>query len=199
MRARWCPSERSLSLLTSLCGRLTLPAPGIVAWHAGGAAMSQAVELAAGSALEVRQHSGGQRILRAARQNPLGAFAACILGVVLFGAVFAPLISPYAYDKANVLDRLQNPSSAHLLGTDSLGRDVLSRIIYGARISAVLSLMAVLIASTIAVTLGLLSGYLRGWFDMLVQRLVDVLLAFPGIILVISLTLFLGKGLPQLA
>jgi peptide/nickel transport system permease protein len=148
---------------------------------------------------EPRQSSPIGQVLHVARQNPLGAFGGLITSLVLIVAVFGPFVAPQRYDHVNVPDRLQAPSKAHILGTDSLGRDVLSRIIYGARVSAGLSLSAVLIASLIAITLGLLSGYTGGTFDMLVQRLVDVLLAFPGIILLISLTAFLGRGLPQLA
>jgi peptide/nickel transport system permease protein len=146
-----------------------------------------------------RRPGTASHLLDLAKQNPLGAFAAFVVFVVLVVAIFGPFFSPYAYDELNVTERLQDPSSKHILGTDSLGRDILSRIIYGARISAGLSISAVAIASVVAITLGLLSGYLGGTFDMLVQRLVDILLAFPGIILLISLTAFIGRGPPQLA
>jgi peptide/nickel transport system permease protein len=138
------------------------------------------------------------RVWQTVRQNPLGAVAALFLVGLVLVAITAPAIAPYPYDQTNVTRRLQGPSAAHLLGTDSLGRDVLSRIIYGARISVGLSSGAVALAALVAVTVGLLCGYRGGWFDALTQRAVDTLMSFPGIILVISLTAFLGRGIPQL-
>jgi peptide/nickel transport system permease protein len=133
-----------------------------------------------------------------ARQNPLGAMAAVfILGLIVV-AIIGPRLAPYTYAQTNVLERLQGPSAAHLLGTDSLGRDVLSRIIYGARISVGLSAGAVALSSLAAIAIGMISGYRGGWVDTTVQRLIDILMAFPSIILVISLTAFLGRGVPQL-
>lgn len=138
------------------------------------------------------------RLWRIARQNPVGALAAVfILGLIVV-AIIGPRLAPYTYAETNVVERLQGPSPSHLLGTDSLGRDVLSRIIYGARISVGLSAGAVALSSLVAIAIGLVSGYRGGWADTAVQRLIDVLMAFPGIILVISLTAFLGRGVPQL-
>ena len=140
----------------------------------------------------------GRRWWRLVRQNPLGAVAALALVLVVVVALIGPVIAPYPYAKTSVRDRLQRPSATYLLGTDSLGRDVLSRIIYGARVSVGLSAGAVAIAAVVATTVGLLSGYRGGWADTLVQRLVETLQAFPGVVLVISLTAFLGRGVPQL-
>jgi peptide/nickel transport system permease protein len=152
-----------------------------------------------GSILRPQEVSRLAQLLRVVRQNPVGAFGGLIACLVLIVAVIGPVFAPQDYDAVDLRQRLQGPSQEHILGTDSLGRDVLSRIIYGARVSAGLSITAVTIASVVAITLGLLSGYIGGTFDMLVQRFVDVLLAFPGVILLISLTAFLGRGLPQLA
>jgi peptide/nickel transport system permease protein len=161
--------------------------------------MATAVETLPAEILSLKRGSTLGRVFVTARQNPLGAFGGLFTALVLIVAIAGPSLAPQRYDAVKVTDRLQGSSSEYILGTDSLGRDVFSRIIYGARVSAGLSIAAVTIASVVAITLGLLSGYVGGTFDMLVQRFVDILLAFPGIILLISLTAFLGRGLPQLA
>jgi peptide/nickel transport system permease protein len=138
------------------------------------------------------------RLWTTARQNPVGAVAALFIVGLIVVAMWGPQIAPYPYAKTDVVRRLQGPTASHWLGTDSLGRDVLSRIVYGARISVGLSIGAVALSSLVAITAGMLCGYRGGWVDTIIQRLVDTLMAFPGIILVISLTAFLGRGVPQL-
>lgn len=140
---------------------------------------------------------GSSKLWTLVRHNPLGIGGGLfVLGIAIVGAL-GPLVAPYSYDQVNMSVRLQGPSADHWLGTDSLGRDVLSRIIFGARVSLGISIAAVTLATFISVCIGLTSGYIGGWFDSLVQRLVDIKMSFPGLILVISLTAFFGKGVTQ--
>jgi peptide/nickel transport system permease protein len=109
-------------------------------------------------------------------------------------AVFAPLLSPYDPIKQNLEEALQSPSAAHWLGTDKYGRDVLTRLMYGARVDLRVGFLAVLIPFVIGAVLGSLAGYFGGWFDTIVMRLVDVFFAFPFYVLVIVLVFVLGAG-----
>ena len=120
------------------------------------------------------------------------------MGVLLFFiviAVFAPQVAPYDPLLASSLDALLAPSSAHLMGTDLLGRDVLSRVIYGARISMVIGFVSVGISASIGVFLGMISGYFGGILDSLIMRFVDMLMAFPGLLLAMTIVALLGPGI----
>jgi peptide/nickel transport system permease protein len=110
-------------------------------------------------------------------------------------AIFAPLIAPYDPNATDFDAILQKPSWEHLLGTDELGRDVLSRIVYGARASIQAGVFATLLAVVVAVPIGLAAGYYRGWIDPVISRLTDVLLAFPFLILAVGLAAILGPSL----
>jgi len=110
-------------------------------------------------------------------------------------AIFAPLIAPYDPLKANLSEIIQPPSRSHLLGTDELGRDILSRIIYGARISLTIGLVSMGIGLLGGVPLGILGAYYGRWVDLVVMRFVDILLSFPAILLAIVIVSVLGPGL----
>jgi len=113
----------------------------------------------------------------------------------IFIAVFAEFIAPYSPYEQNLADRLQPPSKSHLLGTDDLGRDILSRIIYGARISLAIGLISVALALGVGVSAGLVSAYYGGIVDTLLMRLFDVMLAFPTILLAMAIMAALGPDL----
>ena len=122
--------------------------------------------------------------------------AGLLLTVVLIVvAIAAPLLAPYDPDSQDTAHRLEPPSKAHLLGLDDLGRDVLSRILYGARVSLRVGFSVVILASLVGVTLGAIAGYFGGWVDTVVMRVCDILLAFPGILLAIALVAVLGPSL----
>jgi peptide/nickel transport system permease protein len=125
------------------------------------------------------------------------AFTAGLLLTLLlvFGALAAPLLAPHDPIKQDTSRRLEAPSSQHPLGLDQLGRDVLSRIFFGARVSLRVGFSVVFLASIIGVTLGAVSGYFGGAVDVIVMRLCDILLAFPGILLAIALVAVLGPSL----
>ena len=129
------------------------------------------------------------------RRYPLGAAGAVIMLVFLFAAAFAPYITVYDPLTTNAAASLARPSASHWLGCDFMGRDVYSRIIYGARISLMVSCGATLLASGIGVTVGLTSGYLLGWFDLISQRLLEVMQALPLLVLAIIMAAALGPSL----
>jgi peptide/nickel transport system permease protein len=127
-----------------------------------------------------------------ARRNPRMIVGGAMVGMWLFLALFAPVVAPFDPIKVNVLDALQPPGPSHWLGTDDLGRDVLSRVIWGSRISLSVGVISVSIGFLVGVTLGLGAGYLGGMFDLLVMRVIDALLAFPALVLAIAITAALG-------
>jgi peptide/nickel transport system permease protein len=117
-----------------------------------------------------------------------------ILAFIVFVALFGPAFSPYNPLKINTAESLSPPSLRHLFGTDQFGRDILSRVMAGARLSLVTGLGAVAIALVGGVALGLISGVLGGWNDLLIMRLIDVMLAFPSILLALVVVAVLGQG-----
>jgi peptide/nickel transport system permease protein len=118
-----------------------------------------------------------------------------VLLLVVLGAAGAEVISPFNPSAQSLRERLQPPGPAHLLGTDNLGRDMLSRTIFGARVSMVVGVAAALLAGTLGVLLGLVAGYLGGWWDALVSRLADVQQAIPFLILAIAVAVIVGPSL----
>jgi ABC-type dipeptide/oligopeptide/nickel transport system permease subunit len=134
--------------------------------------------------------------LRRFRKNKLAIVGAVIIGTMILLALFAPLIAPYDPISQDLEHLLESESATHLMGTDDLGRDVLSRIIYGTRISLQASIYAVGIAFLIGVPVGLLSGYYRGfWDEWVIMRITDAVQAFPFLILALALAATLGAGL----
>lgn len=134
-------------------------------------------------------------IVRTLRSDPWTLLGALIVVLFLVIAVFAPLLAPYDPTRGNILSRLEPPSAEHPLGTDGLGRDLLSRILYGARLSALMGFFAVIVAGAVGIFMGAVAGYYEGWADTIIGRLVDTLLAFPGILLAILILAILGPGL----
>lgn len=129
-------------------------------------------------------------------KNSLWLFAGTtILALVIIAALFAPVLAPYDPARQDLEQDLLTYSRSHPLGTDKLGRDVLSRTIYGSRVSLSVGIATVMLSVAIGLAIGSLSGYAGGWVDQLLMRLVDVLLAFPGILLAIAFTAVLGPGL----
>ncbi len=125
--------------------------------------------------------------------------AVAVLVVFVVVALAAPTLAPHDPNAQDLAARLQPPlSSGHLLGTDLLGRDVLSRLLYGARVSLLIGFAAVGIAGVVGVAVGLLSGYFGGWLDTIVMRIVDAWLAFPFLLLAIAIVAVLGTGLRNL-
>jgi len=132
---------------------------------------------------------------RFVRRKPLGAIGGTIVLALLLVALLAPLLAPYEYDAGIGADRLQGPSPSHWFGTDANGRDMLSRIIWGARVSITVGFGAVGLSVLLAMSVGVLSAYFGGAFDLFVQRLVDVWISFPAVVLLVSLVAVIGPGL----
>ena len=131
-------------------------------------------------------------------RKPLGGFGAVIVALLILMAALAPLIAPYPYAQNHIRDRLKSPSATYPFGTDASGRDIFSRIVYGARVSVTVGFGAVLISTLVALVIGVTSGYYGGLIDATVQRLVDIWLSFPGLVLLISVIAVIGTGVLQL-
>jgi peptide/nickel transport system permease protein len=130
-----------------------------------------------------------------ARRYPLGAFGAVIMAVCVFAALFAPYITVYDPLSTNAAFSLARPSAQHWLGCDFMGRDVYSRIVYGARISLAVGIGSLSLGLTCGVLIGLTSGYLGGWIDLAAQRLIDILQSLPLLVMALLMTASLGPSL----
>jgi len=136
-----------------------------------------------------------RRIALFVRHQPLGTIGLAVVALLLVTAALAPLLAPYSYEVGIADQRLLGPSPAHPFGTDASGRDMLSRIVYGARVSVTVGFGAVLIGTGLATVVGLVSGYFGGGLDLVVQRLVDTWISFPALVLLISFVSVFGPGL----
>jgi peptide/nickel transport system permease protein len=128
-------------------------------------------------------------------RNRLALIGASIIFVMVFAAIFAPLIAPYDPEQQFPMDALQSPSRHYLFGTDNVGRDTLSRVIFGARVSLFVGITAMVIAASIGIPLGLIAGYRGGFLDSMAMRAMDTLLAFPAVLLAIFIVAVLGPSL----
>ncbi|CAM3766582.1 nickel transporter permease [Alkalicoccus chagannorensis] len=132
---------------------------------------------------------------RQLRRNKLAVVGMFIISFFILIAVFAPLLTPHQVSTMNAADRLQGPSADYWFGTDDLGRDIFTRIVYGARISLMVGFFAVTGALIFGSMLGILAGYFGRWVDMLISRVFDIMLAFPSILLAIAIVAILGPSL----
>ena len=132
------------------------------------------------------------------RRKPLGALGGFIVLGLLIMAIFAPWIAPYQYDETIPGARMKAPGAQFWMGTDNLGRDVYSRVVYGAAVSVTVGFGAVLLANVLATVIGITSGYFGGAYDICVQRVVDAWQSFPFLVVILSLMAVLGPGLLNL-
>jgi len=154
--------------------------------------MSAVVEAAAAVDPRARR----RRLLRKRfLRRPMAVAGLIVVAVFVVIAIFAPWLAPYGAGATDFNALLAHPSAKHLLGTDELGRDVLSRIFWGARASMQVGFLSTVLAMVIAVPIGMVAGYYRGWADTVIARLTDVLLAFPFLILAVGLAAILGPSL----
>ena len=128
-------------------------------------------------------------------QNPLAMIGLGILLVLLLVAIFAPLIAPYPMNEQNLSRRLLPPGGEHWFGTDELGRDIFSRVVYGSRITLQITCLVAVIAAPIGLLVGTVSGYFGGWTDTIMMRITDLFLSFPGLILALAFVAALGPGI----
>jgi peptide/nickel transport system permease protein len=143
---------------------------------------------------EWRRHFLGRLL----REKPLGAAGGVIFILFLLCGIFADFLAPYGMNEISPLNRLKPPSSTFPLGTDNLGRDMLSRCLYGAQLSVIIGFCAAGLATLISVLLGIVTGYLGGKVDLVIQRVVDAWQSFPDLIVLIVVVSVVGPGLPQI-
>jgi peptide/nickel transport system permease protein len=137
-------------------------------------------------------------LLRRLRKSKLATLGLSIMLALVVMALIAPALAPYDPVLIDPRSALQSPNRQHLFGTDQLGRDIFSRVLSGTYISLTIGLISVSIASLLGVTIGLISGYYGGWIDSLLMRIIDVMLAFPGILLALAVISMLGPSLTNL-
>jgi peptide/nickel transport system permease protein len=136
-------------------------------------------------------------LTRLIKEKPLGTVGAVIVVILILTAIFANVLAPYGFNEIILADRLDPPSATHWLGCDNLGRDLMSRIIYGARISMLVGVVGALLEQAVALLIGVTTGYFGGKYDMFVQRFVDAFMCFPALVLYLTIMAVLGPGLLQ--
>jgi peptide/nickel transport system permease protein len=144
---------------------------------------------------EIEAISPWRDAFRQLRKNRFALIGAIIILFFLILGLVAPLLTPYTYEEQNLVNRLVPPSSEHWMGTDDLGRDIFTRIAYGARVSLQVGFFAVTGALVFGTLLGIIAGYFGRWIDMIISRIFDILLAFPSILLAIAIVAILGPSL----
>jgi peptide/nickel transport system permease protein len=136
-----------------------------------------------------------RRIIRVMTNRWVVVIGLVIALAFIIVAIFAPLIAPYDPNKGILYEKLQQPSSAHLLGTDSVGRDTLSRVLYGTRVSLIIGVVSVTMAGIIGMSLGLIAGFSGGWLNMVIMRITDAWMSIPPLIFALVIATVLGPGL----
>ena len=157
--------------------------------------MAVTLESEARGSIERRPHAPVLQLLRRMRRVRFATLGIAVVALVVFLAVFAGVLAPLDPIKPDLDRSLEPPGPAHLLGTDDLGRDILSRVIYGARVSLLAGVVSVAMALVGGVGLGVISGYWGGWLDNALMRLMDALLSFPAIVLALAIAAAIGAGL----
>ena len=160
--------------------------------------MSDAIGIPSAVIASKRRSRLAEFFIRLVREKPLGTISGIIILILIFVAIFADVLAPYGYMKIHLADRLTGPSAQYLLGTDHIGRDLLSRLIYGARLSMLVGLAATTLNVVVAVLIGGISGFFGGKLDLAVQRFVDAWMAFPGLLLLLTIMSIAGRGLLQI-
>ena len=160
--------------------------------------MSDATEIPSAVSEPKRRTRLADFFTRLWKEKPLGTICGMITLLLIFVSIFADVLAPYPYDEPHLEDRLTGSSAQYLLGTDHLGRDFLSRLIYGARISLTVGLAATTLNVLVAVLVGGISGFLGGKVDLVVQRFVDAWMAFPALLLLLTIMSLVGRGVPQI-
>ena len=154
-------------------------------------------EPAAGAAAAA--HAGPRRFFaRLVREQPLGTAGGIVILLLVLVSIFADSLAPYRYEEIHLRDRLQAPTAAYLLGTDHVGRDLLSRLIHGARLSLTVGLAATVLTVVVAVLIGGTTGFIGGRLDLVTQRFVDAWMAFPGLLLLLTIMSIAGRGMLQI-
>ena len=160
--------------------------------------MSQVREILRQAAERKRRNVLADFIFRLVREKRLGVVGGVIVLILVFTGIFADVLAPYGMNEVNILNKMAAPSTEYLLGADQLGRDILTRLIYGARVSMFVGFTATAIAVLVAAIIGVPSGYFGGKYDIIVQRFVDAWISFPSLLLLLTLLSMVGQGMSQI-
>ena len=160
--------------------------------------MSDAIGIPSAVSEPKRRSRLAEFFTRLVKDKPLGTVGGIIILIMIFVAIFADVLAPYPYRETHLVDRLTGPSAQYLLGTDHVGRDLLSRLIFGARLSLTVGLAATALNVVVAVLLGGISGFLGNKYDLVVQRFVDAWISFPSLLLLLTVMSIVGQGLVQI-
>ncbi|MBQ8974540.1 MAG: ABC transporter permease [Oscillospiraceae bacterium] len=142
-----------------------------------------------------KKKSQWREVWRQLKKNKLAVISLVVLIALILVAIFAPLLAPYSYKEQDVMNANSGSTAEHLLGTDKLGRDILSRLLYGSRASLIMGFSAIAIGAVIGIAIGAVSGYFGGWTDNIIMRLLDIYQAIPMLLLCIALAAVLGPSL----
>src|SRR5688572_24423419 len=137
-------------------------------------------------------------VVRLFREKPLGAVGGVVCVLFLFCGLFADVLAPYGYNQSSLVNRLKPPGLSFPFGTDNLGRDMLSRCLYGAQLSVIIGFCAAGLATFVSIVLGIVTGYIGGKLDLITQRFVDAWMSFPDLIILIVVVAVVGPGMPQI-
>jgi len=159
--------------------------------------MTLAIDIPSPSA-RAERHGIIRFIVRLFREKPLGAAGGVIFILFMLCGIFADVLAPYGMNQISPRNRLLAPSWAYPFGTDNLGRDMLSRCLYGAQISVIIAFAAATLATVVSIVIGIVTGYLGGKIDLVVQRFVDAWQSFPDLIILIVVVSVIGPGMPQI-
>ena len=160
--------------------------------------MSQLGDIRQLEAATKRRPLLAESFVRLVREKPLGFAGGIIVLMLLFSGIFAGVLAPYDMTEIHIWDTFAGPSLTYLLGTDQLGRDILSRLIYGARVSLIVGLAGTTVSVVVSGLIGVPSGYLGGKYDIIVQRFVDAWMSFPGLIILLTVMSIVGGGMIQI-
>lgn len=148
---------------------------------------------------DIRKQSQWKDVWRRLCRNKLAMLSLVVIVLLILACSFAEYIAPYSYDAQSLKDRFQYPSWQHLMGTDNFGRDLLSRIIYGGRISLVVSVSSMIMAVVVGCSVGAVAAYFGGWFESITMRFFDIIMAIPSFLLAVSVQSVLGSGIQNAA
>ena len=160
--------------------------------------MSSATGIPSAGILPRRRSRLVEFSVRMAREKPLGTVSGIVILILVLVGALADVLAPYPFYEMHLIDRLQGPSTSYLLGNDEMGRDLLSRLMYGARLSLGIGLAATTLDVMVALLIGGTSGFLGGKFDLAMQRFVDAWIAFPGLLILLTVMSITGRGVPQM-
>ena len=160
--------------------------------------MSSATGIPSAEILPRRRSRLVEFSVRMAREKPLGTVSGIVILILVLVGALADVLAPYPFYEMHLIDRLQGPSTSYLLGNDEMGRDLLSRLMYGARLSLGIGLAATTLDVMVALLIGGTSGFIGGKFDLAMQRFVDAWIAFPGLLILLTVMSITGRGVPQM-